>query len=1184
MIRVLKGARAWFGTASETAVAAAPRPVHVYGSAPGGGLGGGRLRRFEINLCTSDTHTLTRVAALAKWAGFGNEDWVRLRRREVAPGELAAGEQEPRAGELVVVVERGEGPEAPGGAATSPAGASRRSAAVQGPSGRPPCKDPASRSHMGGGGVAVDRAAAGRVMRPAGSGAGEPRRALYSNGVLHLRLASASALWPGLAEGLPFKEHHTVTLYTRGGQGLRAHPVRLVRYRQSDFRLGGVQLAARDVGVRDKEAVGLWRLPCGRLLVEAWQGQGQGPGQEPQQGQGLPPQQRPAQRSGGAAKGDARSSGTEGGSESGSGTEEEDDEEDWEAPQHRNAAPKRRQGSAGAPEGGDGRGLGDDALEDVPLHKRRRLLRTRGGAGAAPGAGGGGSEGPGQGDGAPRLGRPVPSGRALPTSSPSQAPGTHAVRLVRTTMHVRAAAVRELWPQLAEQLRGHGRGTAGKAVALHTASAQQHGVAQLVRHTVRLCFNGTSMQYSLTGAAGVLNALDVQPGGEVRLRKGPDGRICAEPAAAAAKTASASQPSQQPPPAVAVPTQPAAGEPAVAPEDVAAPAAAVPVAAAPPTGVEPSTVQALAIVRSRPSAALVATVTLPFLGGHLFPDTPSVSLLWPHLADMEVRSQEPVKLRAARPRAGAVDYTVRLVRFGEAVWRLERTQALAQQLRLGEGDEVELAAQGGGVVGVRRAGEAAEQARRTPAAPQAEQLAEGLGAKGGSGAEECYDGEVSGRSRSGAAPVASSGVHATTARRAGDAQPTACASGGRVVRHGGDQQGQGQVHGMQPKRQEQGQEQGQGQGQLEVPEASCTQESVAEVHQRHVEEQSAVRAQVHRHEPLVGQPGAQVLSLVEVQQPQPQLQRCTQQPASAGPHLPAANLTPAHLLCCVPPSVGPPPPRPDELQRCGLTFHPDVAPGVRRAMADWGAGLGGTPLHEAEPQTVQVRVLGAAQGPGADGGALVSTHRLSPAVLALRVCELLGLGEVEAWGRDLPLHAPVQEGRVERRRDEQRGGWGLWATAAVKKSHPLCVEGGYVMPAAAAERFVSLGWRDCGEGVRAELRERVGGGGSTTRVSYGWKMLAASYCMPYHAEEGRAGEEEAAPGKVATALHRGCVAYGSKCTAILMRCTRRRVPNRHGDTVACHVVYLAIRCVVACGATTPLGASVQDTCRLEGLV
>ncbi len=245
-------------------------------------------------------------------------------------------------------------------------------------------------------------------------------------------------------------------------------------------------------------------------------------------------------------------------------------------------------------------------------------------------------------------------------------------------------------------------------------------------------------------------------------------------------------------------------------------------------------------------------------------------------------------------------------------------------------------------------------------------------------------------------------------------------------------------------------------------------------------------------------------------------------------HLPAASLTAAHLYRAVPPAIGPPPLQPGELRLCGFTFHPHLAPGVRRAMDAWTEGLGGRALEELDPSTEQVQVLGVGLGAGkglgaaaagaaaaAGGGeaqvsaavqssaALIQRYKLSPAVLAARVAKLVGLADVEAWGRALSEEAPVQGDKLERRRDEQRGGWGLWAKAAVKKSHPLGVVGGYVMPAGVGSRFVASGLRHCPEEVRGELRGRVRNGSENddddlaTRLSYGWKMLAASYCTPY---------------------------------------------------------------------------------------
>ncbi len=125
-------------------------------------------------------------------------------------------------------------------------------------------------------------------------------------------------------------------------------------------------------------------------------------------------------------------------------------------------------------------------------------------------------------------------------------------------------------------------------------------------------------------------------------------------------------------------------------------------------------------------------------------------------------------------------------------------------------------------------------------------------------------------------------------------------------------------------------------------------------------------------------------------------------------------------------------------------------------------------------------------------------YQLRPLALGLKLVRLLGLEEVEDWGREIPGEAPA---RVdwEQRRDGQRGGWGLWATGAVRTSHLIGVVGGYVMPAAAAKQFVVLGWRDCLEGVKAEVRERVGGDSGRAHVLYGWKMLAASYTTAYPA-------------------------------------------------------------------------------------
>lgn len=117
-------------------------------------------------------------------------------------------------------------------------------------------------------------------------------RAWHSHWAVDFGPTSASALWPGVAREMPLKQPQQVTLYTRCGRApkhpgqeqeqLRAHPMKLVRRKRASYRLTGVTAAVRELCVGDKEAVGLLRLPCGRLLLERWcqqAGQGQGRGQ-----------------------------------------------------------------------------------------------------------------------------------------------------------------------------------------------------------------------------------------------------------------------------------------------------------------------------------------------------------------------------------------------------------------------------------------------------------------------------------------------------------------------------------------------------------------------------------------------------------------------------------------------------------------------------------------------------------------------------------------------------------------------------------------------------------------------------------------------------------------------------------------------------------------------------------------
>ncbi|PNH12819.1 hypothetical protein TSOC_000187, partial [Tetrabaena socialis] len=188
---------------------------------------------------------------------------------------------------------------------------------------------------------------------------------------------------------------------------------------------------------------------------------------------------------------------------------------------------------------------------------------------------------------------------------------------------------------------------------------------------------------------------------------------------------------------------------------------------------------------------------------------------------------------------------------------------------------------------------------------------------------------------------------------------------------------------------------------------------------------------------------------------------------------------------------------PGELRLCGLTFHPHLAPGVRRAMARWEAAA--LERLRAERLGGRLRDLGAApeQMVVCDAEAL-SQHGLSHDTICARLARLLGL--VGEGGRsDAPLpEGPLglaAEARLRRCTESARGGCGLAAGAAVRRNTVLGVVGGYVMPAVAAEGFGAAGYRHCGADVRAELARAVEG--TTADVSTAWRLLAGSYCMPY---------------------------------------------------------------------------------------
>ncbi|KAG2495483.1 hypothetical protein HYH03_006428 [Edaphochlamys debaryana] len=204
--------------------------------------------------------------------------------------------------------------------------------------------------------------------------------------------------------------------------------------------------------------------------------------------------------------------------------------------------------------------------------------------------------------------------------------------------------------------------------------------------------------------------------------------------------------------------------------------------------------------------------------------------------------------------------------------------------------------------------------------------------------------------------------------------------------------------------------------------------------------------------------------------------------------LPASSLSAAHLQGCAlsRDAVRPPALQPGELRLCGLTFHPELAPGVRSAMEAWEAGLaeqlaaegldGG--LADAAPEERQITVL--------DPSALTG---IQPCVITADLSDLLGLSL--DWGKALPQDAsllPV----IEPRPDEGRGGAGLFAAAALRKGAVLGVMGGYVMPKDAAKRFTGQGWRSLPSDAVTELAARSG----QDNPWRAWKLLAGSLQMP----------------------------------------------------------------------------------------
>ncbi|KAG2495480.1 hypothetical protein HYH03_006425 [Edaphochlamys debaryana] len=255
------------------------------------------------------------------------------------------------------------------------------------------------------------------------------------------------------------------------------------------------------------------------------------------------------------------------------------------------------------------------------------------------------------------------------------------------------------------------------------------------------------------------------------------------------------------------------------------------------------------------------------------------------------------------------------------------------------------------------------------------------------------------------------------------------------------------------------------------------------------------------------------------------------QPVDAGEVLPASSLSAAHLQGCAlsRDAVAPPPAlQPGELRLCGLTFHPELAPGVRSAMEAWEARLaeqlaaegwtGG--LEDAEPEREQVKVL--------DSSALRAVG-IPDVVVAHSLAVLLGL--TAAFNAPLPEHAPQLPSIVEPRQDDAGGGAGLFATAripqlgpgslapgrdegrsgagllaaaALRKGVVFGVMGGYVMPKDVAQRHYSRGFRVLNDEAKAELAARASRGageawaaaGGDVLSRYAWQLLESALRFP----------------------------------------------------------------------------------------
>ncbi len=561
--------------------------------------------------------------------------------------------------------------------------------------------------------------------RPGDSGAGVAMHAKYNGFVIDFRRQVAVALWPGLAAQMSLNQSQQVLLHTgctpaaarqadssaqQQEEEVRVYPVTLVRYRTTGFRLTGVMAAVRELGVGNEEDVGLRRLPCGRVVLERWWQQDQEQGQD-QEGEDMQPA---------------------------------DSQDDWMP-------------SDDADECSD--------EEYAPSPKRRRLQwQAPGGCGTGRGLWAQAQQGVQSSALEPQQG--TATGRAPVRSAAAAAGGQlcHEVRYSGSHLRPTVAAVHALWPQLIARLK-RSPGTANSIqVTLHTCGgapppavveAGTAGMRQAVgggpgeQHAVQLSYVGSAKVFRVLRAGDVLAALGLRGEGVLQLRRTPDGRVWAEHAAGPDVTPA----QQQPAPGLAAPPAPAAMARSYSPLASPAPNADAP---------HP-------VLRS-PAAISAAIATFPLCvsGGYLHLDRPTLAALWPECVDMPVATQQLVRMRAVvepggggstaaaaaaaaaasfgPSRRSVTHYGTQLARLGPAVWRLEGTHALLRELRLGEGDRVELVPLEGGVVGVRRAGPEAEEAsegQRVASGDRAAMAAAG-GEAGGRWSTGVWTGEAGG--------------------------------------------------------------------------------------------------------------------------------------------------------------------------------------------------------------------------------------------------------------------------------------------------------------------------------------------------------------------------------------------------------------------------------------------------------